>query len=70
MDSVSRLQVYENTRALLSGSMSGFCDTSKVDRENFNFARDISVNTNKQKTDNSKDNSALNSVIDNYNEKI
>ena len=41
MDSVNRLQVYENTRALLSGSMSGFCDTSKVPKESFNFMRDL-----------------------------
>lgn len=52
MDSVNRLQVYENTRALLQGSMSGFADMSKVDRENFNFMRDIySNNTDTQKQD-------------------
>lgn len=41
MDSVQRLQIYENTRALLGGSYSGFCDVSKVDKTNFNFMRDI-----------------------------
>lgn len=43
MDAVQRLQIYEGTRALLSGSYSGFCDTSKVPKENFNFMRDINV---------------------------
>ena len=42
MDSVQRLQIYENTVALLQGSMSGFCDVSKVPKDNFNFMRDIS----------------------------
>ena len=42
MDSVQRLQIYENSRALLAGSMSGFCDTSKIPKEEFNFMRDIS----------------------------
>lgn len=41
MDSVQRLQVYENTTALLRGSMSGFVDTSKIPKDNFNFMRDI-----------------------------
>lgn len=40
MDSVQRLQVYESSRALLSGSYSGFCDTSKIPKEQFNFFRD------------------------------
>jgi hypothetical protein len=42
MDSVQRLQIYESSRALLDGSYSGFCDTSKIDKENFNFFRNIS----------------------------
>ena len=42
MDSVQRLQIYESSRALLQGSYSGFCDTSKVPQDNFNFMRDIS----------------------------
>ena len=40
-DSVKRLQLYEMTRALLQGSYSGFCDTSKIDKEQFNFTRNI-----------------------------
>lgn len=43
MDSVNRLQVYENTRALLAGSMGGFVDTKGIDKDNFNFMRDISI---------------------------
>lgn len=41
MDSVQRLQIYESTRALMGGSYSGFCDTSKVPKEQFNFMREI-----------------------------
>lgn len=41
MDAVQRLQVYENTRALLTGSMSGFADCSKVSKEEFNFMRSL-----------------------------
>ncbi len=41
MDSVQRLQVYENSSALLAGSMSGFCDTSKIPSDEFNFMRDM-----------------------------
>lgn len=55
MDSVNRLQVYENTRALLSGSMSGFMDTSKVDKENFNFMRDYTVEKKKEFTEQEKE---------------
>ena len=42
MDAVQRLQIYESSRALLQGSYSGMCDTSKVQQDNFNFMRDIS----------------------------
>jgi hypothetical protein len=42
MDSVKRIQIYESTVALLSGSYSGFMDTSKVDKNNFDFMRDVS----------------------------
>lgn len=42
MDSVYRLQIYENTVALLRGSMSGFVDTSKINKDEFNFMRDAS----------------------------
>ena len=41
MDAVQRLQVYESTTALLKGAYSGFMDTSKIDKEEFNFMRDI-----------------------------
>ena len=41
MDSVKRLQVYESTRALLSGSYSGFMDASKVPKDNFDFMRNL-----------------------------
>ena len=41
MDSVRRLQVYESTRALLGGSYSGFADTSKIPRDQFDFTRPI-----------------------------
>lgn len=55
MDSVQRLQVYENTIALLHGSMSGFCDTSKVPKDNFNFMREISHDDNKSYSQKEKD---------------
>lgn len=42
MDSVQRLQVMENSLALLRGSMSGFVDTSKINKDEFNFMREIS----------------------------
>jgi len=41
MDAVQRLQVYENTRALLSSASSGFADLSKVPKEEFNFMRSL-----------------------------
>ena len=49
MDSVNRLQVYENTVALLRGSMSGFVDTSKISKDNFNFMRDLSTENDSKK---------------------
>lgn len=55
MDSVNRIQVYENTRALLNGSMSGFCDTSKVDKQNFNFMRDYTAEKKREFTDAEKE---------------
>lgn len=42
MDSVQRLQIMENSLALLRGSMSGFVDTSKINKDEFNFMREIS----------------------------
>ena len=41
MDSVQRLQIYESTRALMSGMYSGMCDMSKVPKEQFNFMREL-----------------------------
>lgn len=41
LDSIKRLQVYESTRALTQGSYSGFCDVSKVPKEEFNFMRNV-----------------------------
>lgn len=42
MDSVKRLQVYESTRALMSGMYSGFCDTSKMNlNKELNWMRDL-----------------------------
>lgn len=41
MDSVKRLQVYESTRAMLNGSMSGFADMNKVPQEQFDFTRSL-----------------------------
>lgn len=41
MDSVQRLQVYENTTALLKGMYSGMIDTKGIKKEEFDFMRDI-----------------------------
>ena len=41
IDSIKRLQVYESTRALMQGNYSGFCDLSKVPKEEFNFMRNV-----------------------------
>ena len=40
-DSVARLQVYENTTAVLKGMYSGFVDASKLKPDSYNFMRDI-----------------------------
>jgi len=42
MDSVQRLQIYESSTALMKGMYSGFLDTSKINKEELNFMRDIS----------------------------
>lgn len=42
MYNIQRLQIYESTRALFGGMYSGMCDLSKVDKNEFNFMRDIS----------------------------
>ena len=39
MDAVQRLQVIQSAQALLQGSMSGFCDTSKVPKEQWDWTR-------------------------------
>lgn len=41
MDAVQGAQVYTSSVALLQGSYSGMVDTSKIDREQFNWMRDI-----------------------------
>lgn len=43
MDSVQRLQVYESSTALLKGIYSGFIDASKIDKNELNFMREISL---------------------------
>lgn len=43
MDSVQRLQIYEQTHSLLLGRFNGLCDLSKVNKDEFNFMRDIRV---------------------------
>lgn len=41
MDSVQRLQIYESTHALLGGAYSGFMDSSKIPKDQFDFMRNI-----------------------------
>ena len=43
MDSVQRLQVYENATALMSGIYSGMVDASKIDKNEFNWLRELYV---------------------------
>lgn len=43
MDSVQRIQVYESSTALLKGIYGGFVDSSKINKEEFNFMRDLTV---------------------------
>lgn len=43
LDSVQRLQIYESTHALMSGAYGGFVDTSKINKDEFNFMRDASI---------------------------
>ena len=40
-DSVQRLLVYESTSSLMKGMYSGFVDTSKIDKNQFDFMRDF-----------------------------
>ena len=43
MDSVQRLQIYESTHALINGCYSGYVDTKKINKSEFDFMRDISI---------------------------
>ena len=43
MYNIQRLQIYESTRALFGGMYSGMCDLSKVDKNEFNFMRDVKI---------------------------
>lgn len=43
MYNIQRLQIYESTRAIYGGLYSGMCDLSKVDKNEFNFMRDVKV---------------------------
>lgn len=40
-DSVKRLQIYENSTALMKGMYSGFVDSSKISPDSYNFMKDI-----------------------------
>lgn len=40
-DSVKRLQIYENSTALLKGMYSGFIDSKGIDPESYNFMKEI-----------------------------
>lgn len=40
-DSVKRLQIYENTTALLKGMCSGFVDSKKINPEDYNFMKEL-----------------------------
>lgn len=62
MDSVSRLQNYEISKAALGGSYSGFVDTSKLDKEIFDFTRDLSNQKSKSQSSNTKETKAFSSL--------
>ena len=47
-DDLSRLQIIVSTDALLQGSYSGFCDTSKIPKKNFDWCREITTDKNSQ----------------------
>lgn len=63
MDSVQRLQVYETTVALLRGSYSGFVDTSKIAKENFDFMRDITISDDATISVSQKQKDAFNKLV-------
>ena len=41
MDEVQGAQIYTSSIALLQGSYSGMVDTSKIDKKQFNWMRDL-----------------------------
>ena len=41
MDSVQRLQVYENSTALLKGMYSGFVDSKQINQKHLNWLKDL-----------------------------
>ena len=41
MDSVKRLQTYENATALLKGMYSGFVDAKKINQKELNWLKDL-----------------------------
>lgn len=45
MDDLNRLQIIVNTDALLNGMYSGFVDTKKIPKKNFDWCRDITKET-------------------------
>lgn len=55
-DSVSRLQIYEQSTALMKGMYSGFVDGSKLKPEDYNFMREIIRDTNNSVHKKLKDN--------------
>lgn len=42
-DSVQRLLIYESTSSLMKGMYSGFVDTSKIDKKEFDFMRELNA---------------------------
>ena len=41
MDAVQRLQIIQTAQSLMQGSMSGFCDTSKVPKQLWDWTRPL-----------------------------
>ena len=54
MDAVGRLRIYESTTALLKGMYSGFVDTKGINKEEFDFMREIKADTGRSKPKKSK----------------
>lgn len=55
-DSVSRLQIYEQSTALMKGMYSGFIDSKNIKPEDYNFMREIIRDTNNSVSKKLKDN--------------